>query len=1245
MEHGLGLAKHTLRLFAALAAVLGIMLGSAIPAFADEARNEVDAVITVTDAETGTLEFTIEKTAGEDGAFGTVRLSNGYNYTGESLELSSVYQEIGGERYDYYVTGVGEYAFTENSTSMNPPGNTSLKRIAFHSDLTANTPAVGDYAFYNCSALESVEFPLHVAGVGRSAFQNCTALTNVSFPPGSELYVTSSFGDSAIGDSAFAGCSSLTSVTLPAITSATRFGDAYYSFSQYNPGTNQRIGIAALSVRYCSGHQGWWHSGAAPVCRPGLGDSVFKDCSNLRTVVYEAGNPTGAYSYFWLSGSQFDGCTSLGAFVFESNQAYAVDPNGSMHNNSPVNIFANSERPDLYYAVDYYATEGEPSDDARGSVRLSRVEYKRGTPIEAIATSDSAKLAEWTYEDVSAYAQTGADGTAPDPNAAATAAGLDPEKNWAWKLTGSQSRRTGLTESCRAYLVEKTDITAGRIESSITSAMYNSCDENYSKGSVQDTTFDPARYYDRNHQYTMGEPDNYTVGVADDRQWFVLDSALEESFLAKFAVVSVDGAVLSPDSFILSFQSYDAESKSLSAATLGSVDGPLLMTVTPSVESGYTGVLQEWVLVKGHAGSVRECYTEEASATWRSAIYHRSLNGLADILFNGPYAVGIGSADAAGALVAAGYAGLTNAPISAINTDSEDFGFTVATEYFPNGTISGGEVNYGRGRYGSLGVWSAIAFREFESRRVGIGASADEHPWGDTAVLVPPDSISEVAAAAAAYAYAMKAPVFYTESDGALGEGVLGCLKQFDSIAVIGDETCLSGESLEAIRAKLPDAEVERICGDERSAASHSLAVARRLVNGGLATPAVVAIADATDPVDAISALNLSGTQGGITLAASSTANAKVAAAYLADNKNSVNTVRLFGRESNRLNDDAFNLYESLCSLWASGHESPAVGAGDTLTLSGAQFDIGADGTTLAFSKHLWSHEEIPSGTYMYDGSEYVLRDTVEAYGFEPRPEEPNDDGQNEGPANADGPKKPSVVWAGPFSPPAELSWLPDAATNNATASNTQGNGNASGQGAIAGGSAAGGAAAGNASSGLDVGNSAGGVSTGAGSAWLSSGSNIASQGGGQLTVSNASSGGTLNTNTGGTSGRSGATLNLALDTSESSSEDAGGQGTRNSVGNAGANGTGNNAGESEGENNSEDGGRTPSNSARSETGGPGNGSSDGAGAARTSDSASQGRSSAPIAGIVVAAIVAAIGAALGFAWRRRSGSEEDFEE
>lgn len=57
---------------------------------------------------------------------------------------------------------------------------------------------IGDYAFYNCAALTSADFP-NAVQIGEAAFYKCTALTSVSFP----LAET-------IGANAFRGCSKLT---------------------------------------------------------------------------------------------------------------------------------------------------------------------------------------------------------------------------------------------------------------------------------------------------------------------------------------------------------------------------------------------------------------------------------------------------------------------------------------------------------------------------------------------------------------------------------------------------------------------------------------------------------------------------------------------------------------------------------------------------------------------------------------------------------------------------------------------------------------------------------------------------------------------------------------------------------------------------------------------------------------------------------------------------------------------------
>ena len=72
-------------------------------------------------------------------------------------------------------------------------------------DYTSNDQ-IGDYAFYNCSGLTSLNLPAGITSIGWGAFEGCSGLTSLNLPDG----ITS------IGVNAFKGCSGLTSLTLPA---------------------------------------------------------------------------------------------------------------------------------------------------------------------------------------------------------------------------------------------------------------------------------------------------------------------------------------------------------------------------------------------------------------------------------------------------------------------------------------------------------------------------------------------------------------------------------------------------------------------------------------------------------------------------------------------------------------------------------------------------------------------------------------------------------------------------------------------------------------------------------------------------------------------------------------------------------------------------------------------------------------------------------------------------------------------
>ena len=67
---------------------------------------------------------------------------------------------------------------------------------------------IGQYAFYKCSSLTSVNIPSSVTVIEYGAFGNCSSLTSVNIP----LRVTS------IGGSAFSGCSGLRSIYVYAET-------------------------------------------------------------------------------------------------------------------------------------------------------------------------------------------------------------------------------------------------------------------------------------------------------------------------------------------------------------------------------------------------------------------------------------------------------------------------------------------------------------------------------------------------------------------------------------------------------------------------------------------------------------------------------------------------------------------------------------------------------------------------------------------------------------------------------------------------------------------------------------------------------------------------------------------------------------------------------------------------------------------------------------------------------------------
>ena len=95
-----------------------------------------------------------------------------------------------------------DYEWTSDPSTLAPWG-TEITSV----DITGVT-SIGDFAFYNCGELKSVNIPNSVTDIGELAFYGCEWLETVILPASIE----------SIGDDAFEDCGELVSVTILATT-------------------------------------------------------------------------------------------------------------------------------------------------------------------------------------------------------------------------------------------------------------------------------------------------------------------------------------------------------------------------------------------------------------------------------------------------------------------------------------------------------------------------------------------------------------------------------------------------------------------------------------------------------------------------------------------------------------------------------------------------------------------------------------------------------------------------------------------------------------------------------------------------------------------------------------------------------------------------------------------------------------------------------------------------------------------
>ncbi len=184
----------------------------------------------------------------------------------------------------------------------------------------ASVASIGDYAFYDCDALVSVQIGggLAVESVGENVFKDCDSLAYVWLGNGSREIgygmfencvnlITAEIPDSIviIGDHAFENCRSLTSVTIP--DSTEKVGE--YAFFDCTSVQSVSIGHKAEEIgEFAFGNNTSLETVDVASAMPNISKGMFYGCSNLKSITLAQGVET-------IGNVAFMGCSSLESFA------------------------------------------------------------------------------------------------------------------------------------------------------------------------------------------------------------------------------------------------------------------------------------------------------------------------------------------------------------------------------------------------------------------------------------------------------------------------------------------------------------------------------------------------------------------------------------------------------------------------------------------------------------------------------------------------------------------------------------------------------------------------------------------------------------------------------------------------------------------------------------------------------------------------------------------------------------------
>jgi hypothetical protein len=228
------------------------------------------------------------------------------------------------------VSTIGYRAFFQCSalTSVNISGGvTGIYNFAFEEcsltsvDIPDSVTSIALGAFKNCRNLTSVKIPDSVTSIADGVFYGCSALTSVNLP------VSLNF----IEDHAFLGCGSLTSITIP--ESVTSIGYSAFAMS----------GLTSITIPDSVVHMGYDAFNECPLTTASIGQGMeaipngtFTKCSSLSTITIPIG------------------VTTIGGWAFSGSGLTSISlPEGLTHIGEGAFSYCPLESISIPYAVTY----------------------------------------------------------------------------------------------------------------------------------------------------------------------------------------------------------------------------------------------------------------------------------------------------------------------------------------------------------------------------------------------------------------------------------------------------------------------------------------------------------------------------------------------------------------------------------------------------------------------------------------------------------------------------------------------------------------------------------------------------------------------------------------------------------------------------------------------------------------------------------------------------------------------------